>query len=145
MQSVTPLYVSSVLPRFRDCSLVLITEHTHTQTRSESEYFASIWESSTAATVTAAHRRRDWPPQLPCFRRGSPPRRRRRRGRAPPRLFFPGYSGWQRAGSRWWKRGRPCTKKMTWETQSYRGLWKNDAEVSMRDESDLSSVAPRPL
>lgn len=30
MQSVTPLYVSSVLPRFSDCSLVFITEHTHT-------------------------------------------------------------------------------------------------------------------
>lgn len=34
MQSVTPLYVSSVLPRFRDCSLVFITESTHTELRS---------------------------------------------------------------------------------------------------------------
>lgn len=37
MQSVTPLYVSSVLPRFSDCSLVFITE-THTHTQSSGEY-----------------------------------------------------------------------------------------------------------
>lgn len=88
----------------------------HCNTQSSGEYVTSNNGANITVKISTAHHQQGWQQQQLCSPQGSLIETTRRKEQDHLCLFCPGYSGWQRGGSRWWRKEHPYKKRKIRQT-----------------------------